>query len=198
MPVQEEELMARAKNLIVNKQLLDKVKLQGKHLEKLAMTDQLTSLYNRHFLADVAPRKISEACRHGFAISLIVIDVDYFKLVNDTHGHARGDIVLVEIAKILKNACRKEDIIARVGGEEFVIILSHCGGKDAEIKSGVLCKEIESLNPGNIPVTASFGVAGLAVGKQCDFDELFTVADDAVYKAKAQGRNCVIVGKMQN
>lgn len=198
MPVQEEELMARVNNLIANKQLLDKVKLQGKHLEKLAMTDQLTSLYNRHFLADVAPRKISEAYRHRIAISLVVIDVDNFKVINDTHGHSRGDIVLVEIAKTLKNACRKEDIIARVGGEEFVIILSHCGAKDAEIKSVALCKEIENLNPDNIHVTASFGIAELVVGKQCDFNELFIVADNAVYQAKSQGRNCVVVGKMQN
>lgn len=194
MPVLEEELMARVKNFIDNKRLLDKVKLQGKHLERLAMTDQLTSLYNRHFLVDIAPKKISEAYRHGISLSLIMIDVDHFKTINDSHGHSKGDAVLIDLAKIIKGSCRKEDVVARIGGEEFVIIFSHCVEKDAERKAEILCKEIADLKPGNIPVTASFGVASLPVGKPCGFDELFNVADDAVYKAKSQGRNCVVVG----
>ena len=192
-PILQEELLARAKNLITNKQLLDKVEAQHEHLKLLAMTDQLTSLYNRHFLTEVAVKSISEACRHGHPLSMILIDLDHFKVVNDTHGHGVGDIVLTETAMVIKSACRREDIPGRLGGEEFIVVLPHCTLDSAQEKAERLRQDIEALNPHGIAVTASFGVASLPGEKMCGYEQLFLAADKAVYAAKEGGRNRVVV-----
>ncbi|NOX93004.1 MAG: diguanylate cyclase [Gammaproteobacteria bacterium] len=195
-PILKEELMARVHNLITNKKLLDKLKAQQHLLQELAMTDQLTELYNRHFLMEIAPKHISEAFRHKQPLSLIVIDLDNFKTVNDTHGHSAGDIVLTQTARLLKTTCRNEDIAARFGGEEFVLILRHCDAESARKKAEVLRMKIADLNPEGIAVSASFGVAELPLDSVCKFDVLFSAADHAVYEAKARGRNCVVIGKV--
>jgi len=198
-PILKEELMARVHNLITNKKLLDKLKAQQYLLQELAMTDQLTRLYNRHFLMELAPKHISEAFRHKHALSLIVIDLDHFKTINDTYGHSMGDIVLTQTAQLLKAACRNEDIAARFGGEEFVLILRHCDAEDARKKSESLRMRISDLNPEGIAISASFGIAELPLDNTTNtykFDDLFSIADQAVYEAKACGRNCVVIGKI--
>jgi len=198
-PILKEELIARVHNLITNKKLLDKLKAQQNLLQELAMTDQLTRLYNRHFLMELAPKHISEAFRHKHSLSLIVIDLDHFKTVNDTHGHSMGDIVLTQTAKLLKAACRNEDIAARFGGEEFVLILRHCDAEDACKKAELLRMKISDLNPEGIAISASFGIAELPLDDTTNtykFDTLFSAADQAVYEAKANGRNCVVIGKV--
>ncbi len=197
-PILKEELMARVHNLITNKKLLDKLKAQQDLLQEMAMTDQLTELYNRHFLMELAPKHISEALRHKHPLSLIVVDLDNFKTVNDTHGHSMGDIVLTETAQLLKAACRNEDIAARFGGEEFVLILRHCDAEDARKKAELLRMKVSDLNPEGIAISASFGIAELPLDNPCKFDILFSAADHAVYQAKAQGRNCVVVGKVSS
>lgn len=194
-PILEEELLVRATNLITQKKLFDRVDSQREQLRELAMTDQLTTLYNRHFLVRFAPKRLAEALRHRYSLSLLVIDIDHFKEINDTYGHEAGDSVLKEIANTLKRGCRKEDIAIRLGGEEFLLLLPHCGEKDAIKKAEHLRQQMEMLNPDGIPVTASFGVTCLdgaeytSKKKRVDFSTMFVAADTAVYQAKNQGRN---------
>lgn len=197
-PVIPEELAARIRNLIENKKLVDQVERQQQHLKEMAMTDSLTSLYNRHCLTEIAPRYISEATRHDIPLSFVVIDLDHFKKINDTYGHSLGDRVLVEVAGLLKKSCRKEDLAARFGGEEFLLILPHCKGKDAASKAERLREKIETLKPNGILVTASFGVYQLPLGSLVSFEEVFVMADRAVYEAKEKGRNLVILGEEED
>jgi len=190
-PVLDEELLARVKNLIHMRQLLDQVEKQRMHMRELAMLDQLTQLYNRHFLMDMAPRKISEAIRHNIPLSLLMIDVDHFKHINDTYGHSTGDVVLEKIADVLNATCRTEDIAARFGGEEFVVILMHCNQDDALNKAEQIRTQISDIDFDRFSVTASLGVVCLGEGEGCDFKSLFEQADNALYKAKQAGRNRV-------
>jgi len=162
--------------------------------ESMAMHDQLTGLFNRHYLQDMASRKISSAIRHQRPLSLLMMDIDHFKMVNDTHGHPAGDAVLQQVAKLLQEQIRDEDIIIRFGGEEFVILLDQCAVIEAEYKAQHLRKIVETLNPNKIFVSVSIGVAQLnSSEKNCS--ELLKRADLAVYQAKELGRNCVVVAR---
>lgn len=190
-PVTSQELLARVNNLVRVRQLLDQVEKQQNHLRELAMMDQLTHLYNRHFLMDMAPRKIAEAVRHNIELSLLFIDLDHFKHINDTYGHSTGDQVLEKLAGVLKDSCRSEDIAARFGGEEFVVILSHCNESDALNKAENIRTQIAAIPFDEFSITASIGVVCLPEGGGCDFKGLFELADKALYKAKENGRNRV-------
>ena len=189
-PYDPDELIARSSNLIENKRVYEKVKNQEDELIQLAMTDQLTGLYNRHSLFDIGPKFLSDASRHQFSVSLLVIDIDYFKNVNDTHGHGVGDIVLNALGKLLNDNCRREDFVARFGGEEFVMILSHCDLDCALTKAESLRRAIENFKPHDLKITASIGAA--AFNQNDDFESLFEKADRAVYEAKESGRNKVV------
>ncbi|MCO7226795.1 diguanylate cyclase [Pleionea sp. CnH1-48] len=191
-PVVDEELVARLTNLITQKRLFDKVEMQQEKLQNLAMTDQLTTLYNRHFLAEVAPKRIREAQRHQQDLSLIVADIDHFKSINDNHGHETGDAVLKAVALVLKDNCRREDMAIRLGGEEFILLLPHCNEKGAQEKAEMLRKEVEKLNPSGLAITISFGVTTSSNGANIGFSDLFACADKAVYEAKEAGRNRVV------
>ncbi len=194
-PVLIEELVARAGLLVTMRKLLDSNEEQKSKLNELAMRDQLTGLYNRHYLVDTAPKMIGEACRHGLPLSLLVIDIDHFKQINDTHGHATGDLVIRAVGDCIERTSRIEDIAARFGGEEFVLLLSHCDESAAEQKAQSLRIKLQDLAPDGIHFTASIGVATLPLAKPCLFDKLFRAADKAVFEAKQNGRNCVVVGK---
>ena len=189
-PFDSDELIVRSSNLIHNQRIFEQVKQQKQELLQLAMTDQLTTLYNRHSLFDIGPKYLSDAKRHKFPVSLVVIDLDHFKNVNDTHGHATGDVVLKSIGLVLKEHCRTEDFVARFGGEEFVMLLSHCDIEFAVTKAESLRKEVEAAQPAGLTITASLGVA--AMDENDDFNSLFEKADKAVYEAKESGRNKVV------
>ena len=191
-PILDEELLVRVSNHLTNKKLQDKIEAQQARLHEMAMKDQLTGLYNRHFLMETATSKLSEAFRHQFDCSLIIIDADKFKNINDTYGHQTGDIVLQEIAAVLAKACRREDIAARFGGEEFILFLAYCDAENAAVKAEKLRQAIELLKPAGLTVTASFGVAQIALERRCEFTDLFKLADEAVYEAKETGRNKVV------
>ena len=188
-PYDHDELLARSSRLIKNYRLLQQNRQQKKSLEKMALTDHLTGLYNRHSLYDLGPKYISNSQRHDSPLSLLVIDLDHFKKVNDIHGHGVGDLVLKAVANIMQDACRTEDIVARFGGEEFIMLLSSCDLKNAINKAEALRKDIESCKPEGLTITASIGVAQLSADD--DFDTLFNKADNAVYEAKDTGRNKV-------
>lgn len=188
-PVVKEEVIARVSNLISNKHLFDQVQSQRRHLYELAMIDQLTGLYNRNSLAEFANKSFSEANRHDFPLSLILVDIDHFKEINDTHGHLTGDAVLAAVGEMLRESCREEDFAVRFGGEELMLILPHCELADAEERAEHLRRELEELCPSGVRVTGSLGVTSRPHGREVAMEDLFRVADKAVYMAKEAGRN---------
>jgi two-component system cell cycle response regulator len=190
-PVLQEELVARVGNLICSKQLFDQVQAQQRELATLAVTDALTGLYNRRYLASASAQQIANALRHRDPLSLVVLDLDHFKRINDEHGHTQGDAVLAEVGKLLSNEARKGDICARIGGEEFVVLLPKCLRHDAIAKAHRLREAIAELRPGGIEVTASLGVATFEADSDASFDDLFKRADGAAYASKRNGRNRV-------
>ena len=191
-PILIEELQLRVQNLIANKRLLDKVHDQRRELYEQATTDKLTGCHNRHSLTDYSRKLISQARRHRYPISLLVLDLDHFKQINDRHGHATGDRVLSEVGGLLNRSYRDSDLVARFGGEEFVILLSHCAPDDALRIAEKLRQAIQDLRPADIDISASIGVTTLEDDWDADFEAMFSAADKAVYRAKAQGRNQVV------
>jgi len=190
-PPVEEELAARVNNLITNKRLADQVRAQQRSLYDIAMTDQLTTCHNRHSLNEYAPKYIKDAVRYKHPLSIMILDLDHFKKINDELGHATGDTILKNIGKLLMVTCRQGDIVSRIGGEEFLILLPHCNITDALHKAENIRSMIELAEPADIMVTASIGVASLNEHHEKDFDKLYKSADRAVYISKDEGRNQV-------
>ncbi|HEX7030364.1 MAG TPA: diguanylate cyclase [Gammaproteobacteria bacterium] len=197
-PVMREEVTARVTNLITNKQLFDQVKTQQQHLYELAMRDQLTGLFNRNSLKEFAGKYFAGTSQPDFSLSLMLIDLDHFKDINDTHGHLVGDTVLEHVGEMLRQNCREEDFAARFGGEEFLLILPHCDLASAVAKAELIRKELELLEPAGVNITASIGVTSRPRGKLIEMEALFRVADQAVYDAKDRGRNCVVVRRFDS
>ncbi len=143
-------------------------------------------------MMESGPKTVQQAHRHGYPLSMLVIDLDKFKDINDQHGHPTGDSVLESIGATLLNCCRGEDIACRFGGEEFVVLLPHCSLSDAELKAESVRQAIEKSKPAGLLVTASIGVSSLFVGDQEDTIAcVFARADHATYLAKDGGRNQV-------
>ena len=159
-------------------------------LERLVSTDLLTGLFNRRHLDAALHRELSLAQRQGLPLSLIAIDVDHFKAINDQHGHPAGDQALSRIGSLLSAHVRNTDVVGRWGGEEFVVV---CPGASLEMATQVaenLRRCIAECDLGvNASATASFGVAALHLGDTVH--TLSSRADQALYSAKAAGRNCV-------
>jgi two-component system, cell cycle response regulator len=162
-------------------------------LEQLARTDCLTGLPNRRDIEEWTKRELSGAARHGFSFWLAIADLDHFKTINDSYGHEAGDLVLQRFAAILKENTRSSNICGRIGGEEFVIALSH--GDRAGVETAVdrirrqLATEEFPFGGRVVKVTASFGIAGFHGNNAPDLDELLRSADEALYRAKREGRN---------
>lgn len=191
-PVIHEELLTRANNLITSKKLVDKTTAQQQQMQELALKDQLTGLYNRTYLLETAPSRLSEATRHGIAFSLIVVDIDKFGSINEFHGHAHGDSVLKAMATTILQSIRKEDIAARYGEDEFVLILSHCDIANAMIIAEKIRSFFEKQQLAGLNVSASFGVAELRQNLKAGFSELLNAAAEAARQAKLRGGNLVI------
>jgi len=188
-PVIPGELIARATTLVENKHLIDELENKQKLLFELAMRDPLTGLFNRRSLFEMAPKELAKAKRHGYPVSLFLLDLDHFKQVNDKHGHQAGDQVLREVGALLPTLVREGDFAARFGGEEFVVMLSHCTLDDAVAKAEAIRLRLGDLRPAGLTISGSFGVASWQTG--WDFEDLFRAADEAAYRAKANGRNRV-------
>ena len=191
-PILREELMVRIANLITNKRLLDKVHDIRRELFALATTDKLTGCHNRHSLMEFSDKFISQALRHKYPVSMLVIDLDHFKEVNDNHGHAVGDIVLELMGKLLNDSFRDGDLVSRYGGEEFVVLMTHCNGEDAQLKAEKLRLALEDMKPNGLTITTSIGVTSMEIGADRDFEAMFHAGDEGVYKAKENGRNQVV------
>jgi diguanylate cyclase (GGDEF)-like protein len=164
-------------------------------LSQLSITDGLTKLHNHRYFQDHLTREIKRVSRTRSPLSLILIDIDDFKLLNDTHGHAAGDEVLVSLASIMNDSARESDLIARYGGEEFVILMPNTDLPGAVHLAEKIRMAVESTrliigdNMKPIDITISLGVA-LFDGNRREF---FAEADRALYRAKAAGKNCVII-----
>src|SRR6202521_934297 len=192
-PFHSEELLARVgvgrRIVELHRQLAAKNLL----LEELARTDPLTGLPNRRAIEDWATRQLSGAARYGFSFLVVLADLDHFKSVNDTHGHDAGDRVLKKFAEILKANSRRSDICGRIGGEEFLFILTHTTQENARIVIERIRAELEAtkfdFDGGSLTVTASFGLAAFEGTQTADFNRLVTQADVALYAAKRTGRN---------
>lgn len=163
---------------------------KNRELEVLSVTDRLTGLYNRRKLDEVLEEELVRCRRYGVEFAVVIMDIDHFKRINDSHGHHVGDVVLQEMAAILRERTRDADALARLGGEEFVIVCRHASLDGAVDTAGRIRVAIAGHEfPGVGHVTASFGVAAC-----CDNDTAETIvtrADAALYRAKGAGRNRV-------
>lgn len=159
-------------------------------LRAQSLRDPLTGLYNRRYMEDALDHYLSMAERGGDCTSVIMVDLDNFKRLNDEHGHAKGDAVLRDVASQLVGASRPADVVSRYGGEELLLILPTCPLEDALLKAETLRNRIESLSEMHgCAVSASFGVA--CVPQTSGKADLIPMADAALYEAKQAGRNCV-------
>jgi diguanylate cyclase (GGDEF)-like protein len=178
---------------IKNAHLYEKVSEQKTRLEQIAITDQLTDLYNHNHFYERLSEEFSRADRYGVDLSLIMMDIDDFKKINDTHGHRVGDKILKKIAKLLKNCVRKSDVVARYGGEEFAVILPYTALKGAMEEAERIRALVNEHDFGpeiSERVTMSFGVATYMKDMVRDTGDLVNRADKALYRAKAKGKNC--------
>ncbi len=164
-------------------------------LHEIAMRDDLTGLYNRRQLMEYLGRQKALADRATLGFTLCYVDLDHFKRVNDKFGHTRGDEVLKEFAEIAMKVVREEDFVARIGGEEFVMVLINASPKDAEMVANRLRRQTQAMTIDasdlSFSVTASVGIAMYVAGEE--IEHLLDRADAAMYQAKNQGRNRVIV-----
>ena len=163
-------------------------------LRELASTDGLTGLYNRRYLDISLDGEISRRNRYSGALSALMIDIDHFKQINDTHGHQAGDDVLKILAGILTSCVRGTDIPGRFGGEEFLVILPETPVENALILAERLRKRVEEAivrsGSESIQITVSLGVAGVSDGvKNVNTERLLAAVDSALYTAKSEGRN---------
>ena len=191
-PFHEGELLARVAVGIRIAELHREIQAKNNLLEELARTDPLTGLPNRRAHEEWASRAMCGAQRHGFTFWLVMADLDHFKSINDRFGHETGDTVLRRFGEIIKSLTRSADMCARLGGEEFVIAVSHVDREGINIFVERLRRRLENeffeSQGTEFSVTASFGVAGF--DKQLhDFPQLLREADAALYRAKEGGRN---------
>ncbi|MDP2157063.1 MAG: diguanylate cyclase, partial [Nitrospirota bacterium] len=197
-PYNELELNARIYALLRTKALQDELKMKNKQLEDLldkvnymAITDALTGLYNRRRFHDVLTSEHERAKRYGTPFSLVMLDIDHFKKINDTFGHNVGDAVLKEVSGILLNSIRDIDTAARYGGEEFMIILPNTDRVQSRIVAERMREAIEKHDFTGIDskISVSIGISGMPDAKVDNEEKLIRCADFAMYRAKQLGRN---------
>jgi two-component system cell cycle response regulator len=201
-PFQYPELMARiraGKRIVdLQKELME----TNRRLELLSITDGLTKLNNHRYFQDELLRAFEESSRYQRPLSLAMIDIDFFKKINDTHGHAVGDDVLKAVSNLFRESVRTTDLVARYGGEEFAVMMPETELDDAitfaeKIRSLIEEKAIET-QVGPVPATVSIGVASVPFTRVRGPKELIVAADKALYRAKKAGRNQVQAEKRRD
>ena len=196
-PFDPAEMLARigvGRRIInLNQELAEKSLL----LEEAARTDPLTGLPNRRAIEEWAAKQVKGAQRHGFPLWVVLGDIDNFKSINDTFGHDAGDIVLKTFADMLKKNTRASDICGRLGGDEFLLVITHVESDQVELVVNRFRKQFAelsfSMHGQNVSVTASFGATGMQDNKLPEFGVLVRQADQMLYEAKRSGRNLVRV-----
>jgi len=166
----------------------------NQRLEELAVTDDLTGLYNRRRFHEILEQELQRVQRYGTPLAVAMFDIDHFKTVNDTYGHAAGDRVLVAVARLLERGARAADTVARYGGEEFIVLMPDTPAEEAFIATERIRKQMAQhaivVGAHTLRVTLSAGVAALGDGIGQTSDALVRAADEALYAAKQAGRNC--------
>ncbi|GAB6058838.1 GGDEF domain-containing response regulator [Desulfonatronum parangueonense] len=192
-PVWEGSRVVRVVGNIMD--LTDRKQIEDR-LRYLATTDELTGLWNRRKFMELLHREIERARRYGHGFTLLMLDIDHFKCINDSFGHAAGDRVLEHLAGMLNSALRTPDVSGRFGGEEFAVILPETGVHGAEVIAerlrNTIAAEQVHVQGGSISYTVSIGAATFA-SDTSSADDLLKRADDALYKAKQQGRNRLVL-----
>jgi diguanylate cyclase (GGDEF)-like protein len=200
-PFHRDERLARVR---VGRRLIDlhrQIEAKNRLLAELALTDALTGLPNRRAIEDWALHQLSGAARHGFPFWVVMIDLDNFKNVNDMYGHDAGDTVLRGFAEILRTSTRMSDISGRIGGEEFIHVLTHADEQAIKVAVERVRKQFEaqqfSLGGAPVTLTASFGAAGFCGKAAPAFSQLVSRADAALYRAKHLGRNRIEIDPLK-
>ena len=167
-----------------------------KELERLTRQDGLTGLFNRNTFVELSRSELKRAQRQGSATTILLLDLDHFKRVNDTWGHPAGDAVLRHVATLASTTVRSTDLVGRLGGEEFIVLLPNTSAEAGRKLAEKLRLRLESApvpwEKATIAVTASFGLASTTSEEKRDFETLYTEADKALYLAKQRGRNRVV------
>lgn len=170
---------------------------KNRQLEYLAGHDPLTGLFNRRQFDQLVKQELARCDRQPMPISLLMIDLDHFKFINDRYGHPLGDEVIRHTANLLRKHTRSTDSVARLGGEEFLLLLPDSTASQAMVIAEKLRKLLEEtplpMKDGLLYLTASFGIASLDSGVSSTYERLYATADQALYRAKASGRNRVEV-----
>jgi diguanylate cyclase (GGDEF)-like protein len=197
-PFQHAEILVRVNTHITMLRLRRDLEEQNEELERLANTDYLTKLFNRRHFFHVAEKKFTEALEKEYPLSITLIDLDYFKRVNDTHGHLVGDQVLIHVAQLIRDNCRENDVVARYGGEEFAILHPNTDRHAANLVVDEMRKKIETTpyfyEADEIDVTLSAGIVDMETCSSCSrVDDALSLADKALYRAKDGGRNQVVL-----
>jgi len=194
-PFDPEELVARVKVHLKIKKLQDDLKRSNELLLELSNTDHLTGLFNRRYMMDALDKEVQRSRRKGGNLSLIILDIDHFKRVNDTYGHQQGDTVLQMVALQLQKELRGYDCAARYGGEEFVAILPDSTLQEAVFVADRIRLAVQSTRfpeaLDKLTLTVSLGVACFSQELTPSVDGFIKLADDALYRAKANGRDRV-------
>jgi diguanylate cyclase (GGDEF)-like protein len=172
-------------------------------LKEASLRDELTDLYNRRYMNEILEKEFSRAIRYQTDLSCLLLDIDFFKNINDTYGHAFGDVVLRGISDCLRHDIRMTDVSFRYGGEEFMILLFNTGIEGARIVAEKIRSTCESTihhdGTNTKTITISIGVASVKHHQPADGKELIVFADRALYRAKEEGRNRVkIYGKEES
>jgi diguanylate cyclase (GGDEF)-like protein/PAS domain S-box-containing protein len=180
--------------LVVNARDISERKRFMAELERLSETDSLTDTLNRRGFMRLAEREFDRARRNGQPLSLVMIDIDHFKAVNDSFGHAAGDMVLAMVADDCRRHIRSTDILSRFGGEEFLILLADAPLETTHeivdrLHQGIAGGRVTTIK-GEVSVTASFGIAMIDC-RAVDLETAIRFADEALYEAKNSGRNCI-------
>jgi diguanylate cyclase (GGDEF)-like protein len=167
-------------------------------IRRQVVTDHLTHLYNRRFFMNRASEEIERTLRHKAPLSVLMVDIDHFKLFNDTHGHATGDRVLQTVARAMQAALRTSDVCARYGGEEFAMLLPNTPGENAYYVAERVRRTLQGTRytglglPADVNITISVGVS-TCPRDATTLDDLMQLADEALYQAKEEGRDRVVV-----
>ncbi len=195
-PFKPKELFARVKTQLKMQRLIHNFETAQEELKLLASTDPMTKLYNRRYFSKISEHIIDLAKRDKTLASVIMLDIDKFKNINDTYGHTIGDEVIVNLSVELQALTRNSDIICRYGGEEFVILLPETGDKGALAIAEKIREKIEALSLNidekeSLKYTVSIGVSEINVDEDLNIEASLNRADEALYKAKEDGRNRV-------
>ncbi|OGP15710.1 MAG: hypothetical protein A2054_01440 [Deltaproteobacteria bacterium GWA2_55_10] len=196
-PFEGEELLARVKSLLKMRNLMEELREKNALLEKLAVTDELTGLHNRRHFFEAVKEQMALGLRHGFKIACLLIDIDHFKKINDTYGHAAGDEVLKKLGSLLRACKREGEILARFGGEEFIMCLFNTDSGHARLAAERFRKlvadhDFSPVCPG-LRITVSIGLALFPQDRVSSIDDLIRTADKAMYASKTAGRDRVTV-----